>query len=160
MITRPLDLASRLRPEPRNFDWLFYVNGVALVFFFTLFGSPFVLAPGLSVEFRLPVAEGANANARPITHSITVQASGQVFTPQGNLKIELTPQGNLKMEQVEQWLAAQAKTAKAPVLLVRGDAEVHQSVMVAISGTATKVGFVDVTWASVDAADGARTGGR
>ena len=27
MLSRPLDLASRLRPEPRNFDWLFIVNG-------------------------------------------------------------------------------------------------------------------------------------
>ena len=159
MITRPLDLASRLRPEPRNFDWLFYVNGVALVFFFTLFGSPFVLAPGLSVEFRLPVAAGANANAKPITHAITVQASGQILTPHGNLKMEEVD-GVLKMEQVERWLADQAKTAKAPVLLVRGEAAVHQSVMVAISAAATKVGFVHVTWASVDAADSARTGGR
>ena len=31
MITRPLDLASRLRPEPRSFDWLFYVNGGVIV---------------------------------------------------------------------------------------------------------------------------------
>lgn len=150
MITRPLDLASRMRPEPRNFDWLFYVNGLALLFFFTLFGSPFVLAPGLSVEFHLPVVAGANANAKPITHSITVQASGQIFTPHGNLK----------MDQVGAWLATQAKTNKAPVLLVRGDAAVHTSVMMAISGMAKKVGFVDVTWASVDAADSARTGGR
>jgi biopolymer transport protein ExbD len=27
MITRPLDLASKLRPEPRNFDFLFLING-------------------------------------------------------------------------------------------------------------------------------------
>ena len=31
MITRPLDLASKMRPEPRNFDWLFYVNAGLLV---------------------------------------------------------------------------------------------------------------------------------
>jgi biopolymer transport protein ExbD len=150
MITRPLDLASRMRPEPRSFDWLFYVNGLALVLFFTLFGSPFVLAPGLSAEFRLPVTEGANSNAKPITHSITIQESGQI----------LTPYGNLKEDQLEAWLATQAKTTKAPVLLVRGDAKVRTSVMFAISGMARKVGFIDVTWASVDAADSARTGGR
>ena len=46
MITRPLDLASKLRPEPRNFDWLFFVNAGLLVLFFVLFGSRFVLAPG------------------------------------------------------------------------------------------------------------------
>jgi biopolymer transport protein ExbD len=150
MITRPLDLASRLRPEPRNFDWLFYVNGVALVFYFTLFGSPFVLAPGLSVEFRLPVAAGAIANAKPTTHFITVLATGQILTSHGPLKIE----------QVESWLAEQAKTTKAPVLLVRGDLGVTMSVFGLISGAARRVGFVDVTWAAVDADDGARSGGR
>src|SRR5688572_17335056 len=106
MITRPLDLASRMRPEPRNFDWLFYVNGLALCLFFALFGSPFVLAPGLGVEFGLPVAEGANANAKRITHAVTVEASGQILTPIGNLTIDKVPA----------WLAAEAKTTKAPVL--------------------------------------------
>ena len=47
MITRPLELSSRLRPEPRTFDWVFYVNGGLIVLFFSLFGSQFVLAPGL-----------------------------------------------------------------------------------------------------------------
>ena len=31
MITRPLDIAAKLRPEPRNFDFLFFVNGGLLV---------------------------------------------------------------------------------------------------------------------------------
>jgi biopolymer transport protein ExbD len=148
MITRPLDLASRLRPEPRNFDWLFYVNVVVLVFFFSLYGSPFVLAPGLSVQ--LPVAAGANANAKPITHFISVLPSGRV----------LTPEGPLKLEQLETWLAKQATTAKSPVLLVRGDRAVSMSTFGLISGTARRVGFVDVTWAMMDSSDGARSGGR
>ena len=149
MITRPLDLASRLRPEPRNFDWIFYVNGVALVFFFFLYGSPFVLAPGLSIE-ELPVAAGANANAKPTTHFITVLETGHIYTPDGPLKLD----------QVDAWLAVQAKTVKAPVLLVRGDAKVPISIISLISGAARRVGFVDVTLASVEASDAARTGGR
>ena len=43
MITRPLDLASKLRPEPRNFDWLFFVN-----------------AGLLSLRQSIPVIMGAN----------------------------------------------------------------------------------------------------
>ena len=35
VITHPLDLASRLRPPPRNFDALFLVNGALLVLFFS-----------------------------------------------------------------------------------------------------------------------------
>jgi biopolymer transport protein ExbD len=150
MITRPLDLASRLRAEPRNFDGLFYVNAGLLALFFSLFGSAFVLAPGLSVGFRFPVAAGAKANAMPTTHFISVLATGQIFTSQGPLKFE----------QLESWFAEQARSTKRPVLLVRGDALVPMSVAGAITGAATRAGFQDVTWAMVDAADSARSGGR
>ena len=54
MITRPLDLASKLRTEQRSLDALFWVNVGILVLFFTLFGSRFVLAAGLGVNFSLP----------------------------------------------------------------------------------------------------------
>ena len=80
MITRPLDLASRLRPEPRNFDWLFFVNGGLIVLFFTLFGSRFVLAPGVAV---LPAIAGANAGARATTHQISVVSANQIFAGDG-----------------------------------------------------------------------------
>ena len=72
MITRPLDLASRLRPPPRNFDAWFYVNAGLLVLFFYWFGSRFILAPGLGVNFQLPRIAGARAGAAPATHHITV----------------------------------------------------------------------------------------
>jgi hypothetical protein len=38
---------------------LFYVNVGALAVFFFVFGSRFVLAPGLAVDFALPVSGGA-----------------------------------------------------------------------------------------------------
>ena len=62
MLTRPLELASRLRPAPRGLAWPFLVNAGLLVLFFSLFGSRFVLAPGLGVDFRLPTVAGANAH--------------------------------------------------------------------------------------------------
>src|SRR4051812_31791048 len=80
MITRPLDLGSKLRPPPLNFDWLFVANAGLLALFFMVFGSRFVLAPGLGVAFRLPTVAGANAAARPPTHVINVLESGQIFT--------------------------------------------------------------------------------
>jgi biopolymer transport protein ExbD len=137
MITRPLDLASRLRPAPRNFDGLFFVNAGMIVLFFALFGSPFVLAPGLSVEFRLPVAAGANASARAPTHVMSVLATGQIFTSHGARTLEELPA----------YFVEQAKTAKEPLLLVRGDADVPTSVVATISSAARQAGFVDVLWA-------------
>jgi biopolymer transport protein ExbD len=150
MITRPLNLASRLRPPPRSIDVLFFVNVGLLVLFFELFGSRYVLAPGLGVNFRLPMAAGANANAKPPTHFIDVLATGQIFTPQGVRKIE----------EMDAWFAAQARSTKEPLLLVRGDALVPSSVVAEISSAATRAGFVDVLWAAGETPDRARGGGR
>jgi biopolymer transport protein ExbD len=131
MITRPLDLASRLRSEPRRFDGLFFVNGGLLVLFFVLFGSRFVLSPGLGVEFELPRVAGANAGARPTTHVITVVNAGQIFAGDGVRGID----------QLPGWLNAQAKTVRTPSLLVEAGAGVPTSMLAEILGMAQQAGF-------------------
>ena len=148
MITRPLDLASRLRSEPRSFDGLFFVNVGVLALFFTLFGSSFVLAPGLGVNFRLPVAAGADANAKAPTHVISVLPTGQILTSHGWRKIE----------ELDGWFREQARGTKDPVLLVRGDRGVSVDLLGAISSAATNAGFV-VMWAASEA-ESQRSGGR
>jgi hypothetical protein len=75
MITRPLDLASRLKPAPRGLDALFYVNVGALAVFFLVFGSRFVLAPGLAVDFALPAADEAGTARVTTDIVIAVPAS-------------------------------------------------------------------------------------
>ena len=137
MIARPLDLASRLRPEPRNFDWLFYVNGGLIGLFFALFGSQFVLAPGMSIDF-LPKAAGASVNAKPTTHAITVLASGLILTSDG----PRTP------EQLEVSFRSMAKTVKNPVLLVKGEGAVSANVIVKITAQARNAGFQELIWAT------------
>lgn len=131
MITRPLDLASKLRPEPRNFDWLFFVNAGLIVLFFSLFGSRFVITPGIAVDFRLPAAKGAQANTRRITHTIDVRNADQI----------LTEDGLRTMVELKEWLRVQALATKSPVLLVRADAKVALSVWMEISSAAKAVGF-------------------
>ena len=149
MITRPLELAARLRPEPRNLDWLFFVNGGLLAVFFGLFGSPFVLAPGLSLNFRLPAVAGAEANARPPTHVISIVNAEQIFTDDGWRKLT----------DLKGWLLQQKKDGRAPLLLVRGSAEVQASVLAEISNAADAAGF-GVLWAADELAGGAKKGGR
>jgi biopolymer transport protein ExbD len=131
MITRPLDLAARLRPAPPSLDWLFFVNVALLGLFFALFGSPFVLAPGLGVDFQLPMVANAKADARPATHYITVVNAGQIFAGDGLRN----------MEQLREWLHAQAKTAKQPSLLVLASRSVPVSVFMDIAGAARAEGF-------------------
>ena len=132
MITRPLDLASKLRPEPRNFDWLFFVNAGLLVLFFSAFGSRFVLAPGIGVNFRLPSAVGAEASARRTTHMIDVSSSGQI----------LTEDGVRTMAELKEWLRVQALATKSPVLLVRADTEkVPLAVLTEIYSAGAPLGY-------------------
>jgi len=141
MITRPLDLAGKLRSEPRSFDWMFWVNAAAVVLFFGVFGSRFVLAPGLGVDFRLPVVVGAAASAKAPTHMISVTEGGKIFTSDGlrDLK-ELTP-----------WLEDQVHGAGAPVLLVRADDGVSLAMQADITNAAQSVGF-EVIFAAEDPA--------
>jgi biopolymer transport protein ExbD len=148
MITRPLDLGSRLRPPPRNFDWLFFVNGGLLAVFFGLFGSPFVLAPGLSLNFRLPTVPGAEANARSPTHVISVVNSEQI----------IMEDGFHKLSDLRGWLLKQKKGARPPLLLVRGSAEGQISVLAEISSAAAAAGF-EVLWAAGEPANSRREGG-
>jgi biopolymer transport protein ExbD len=130
MITRPLDLASRLRPEPRSFDWLFLVNAGLVVLFFTVFGSRFVLSPGVAV---LPAISGAITGARITTHQISVVSANQIFAGDGLRDLE----------QLNAWLVQQAKEGRhsTPVLLLQVNAQVEFDVVARIGSMANANGF-------------------
>ena len=144
MITRPLDLASKLRPEPRNLDWLFFANAGLIVLFFSLFGSNFVLAPGLGVDFQLPSVEGANFSAKSPTHVLSVLRSGQIITNDGICPIN----------ELEGWFLLQRRATKVPIILVRGDGAVPTDLLAAIANAAKKAGIVEpVIWAATVPSD-------
>jgi biopolymer transport protein ExbD len=134
MIARPLDLASRLRPASRDFDTLFYVNVGLLALFFALFGSRFVLSPGLSLNFQVPQVAGAGEGAMPTTSYLSVLRTGQIFTDDGLFS----------MAQLQDWLQAQAKQYRRPSLLIRASAGAPVSSLTEISNLAFKAGFIRV----------------
>ena len=140
MITRPLDLASRLRSPPRNFDGLFFVNAGLIVLFFSLWGSKFVLAPALGVGFQLPSAAGALVEARSPTSFISVTDFGQI----------LAGDGLRTMEQLRSWLREEAKKASQPVLLVRASRGVALALAMEIESMAVEEGFVGVMLAAFE----------
>ena len=146
MIARPLDLARRLRAEPRDLDAIFYVNVGVLALFFTLFGSRFVLAPGLGLDFELPQVEGAREGAAPTTCYISVLRTGQIFTDDGLFNLA----------QLQDWLNAQAKLYRRPSLLIRASAGVPLSSLSRIFDLAHRAGFRVVVGAEDPAAAGAR----
>ncbi len=131
MIARPLDLASRLRPPPHGTGALHYVNVGLLGLFFALFGSRFVLAPGLGVDFQLPQQPGAQAGAAQASTVISVLRSGQIFTDAGLLD----------MGQLSTWLKARSGRDPHPTLLIRASSEVSLSKLVEIEGVAQDAGF-------------------
>ena len=127
MITRPLDLASLLRPAPRSFDAFFYVNVGALALFFMVFGSRFVLAPGVT----LPRFEGSASGATTATCHLSVLRSGQIFTEDGLLS----------RTQLREWLAARARQDRSPALLIKASDGVTLSALADIQAAAVAAGF-------------------
>lgn len=135
MITRPLDLASKLRDKPRTFDFLFFVNGGLIVLFFSLFGSRFVLAPGLGVEFQIPTMAGASAGAVTTDRFISVLPTGQIFAD-----------GLMNISQLSEWMKSEAKRLKSPSLLIRASSGVPISQLTDIVSIARKAGFTRIVW--------------
>jgi biopolymer transport protein ExbD len=135
MITRPLDLASRPRRAPRNFDAFYFINAGLIMLFFLMFGSRFVLAPGLGVGFALPTMKGAQATAVATNVFISMPRSGVVL---------VADQGKIDFTQLGGWLQARAKEHKAPVLLIRADGSVPMQDIADIEARAMAAGFIYV----------------
>lgn len=139
MITRPLQLSDKLRPSPRSMDALFYVNAVLLGVFFALFGSRFVLSPGIELlqpDFALPASEGVGGTAVSTMAVISILGPNMVFTAEGRMSF-----GELGV-----WLPTQvARGGESDSrLLVRADARVSAEDLMTISDLATKSGFTGV----------------
>ncbi len=145
MITRPLDIASRLAPPPRNFDVLFYVNVGALALFFLLFGSRFVLSPGLILGDPLPSIEGARSTAVRTTCHLRILGSGQI----------LTDEGLLTQAQLPEWLRTQGHRDKHAVLLLLAGVDVPIGEITRIQSMAVGAGFSYVALAAQESPSGA-----
>jgi|HubBroStandDraft_6_1064221.scaffolds.fasta_scaffold543474_2 biopolymer transport protein ExbD len=136
MITQPLDLSSRPRPPPRNFDAFYFINVGLIVLFFLLFGSRFVLAPGLGVGlkggFALPAMEGARTGAVATNVFISVPRPGVVL---------VNDEGMINFTRLGTWLQARAKEHRMPALLIRADRRVPMQDIADIRALAAAAGF-------------------
>lgn len=146
MITRPLDLASRLRPAPRGVDALFYVNVAALGVFFFVFGSRFVLAPGLAVDFALPAAD-ESATARLGTDVVIAVPASNMAVVDGAV---------VDFNGLGEWLRVRAKNApeaEAPKkrLLVQASGALPAKDIALVYALAAEAGFGGVLIATDEA---------
>ncbi len=134
MITRPLDLSSRLKRPPRSFELLFYVNGGLIVMFFVLFGSRFVLSPGLGVDFRVPEMPGAVDAAVPTDVVIAIKGSDMAFVEGAKVNFA----------GLRQYLATRGKGRSNLRLLVQADASLTTRDLTEVYEMARAAGFVAV----------------
>ena len=148
MITRPLDLASRLRPLSRGWDALFYVNVGLLALFFVLFGSRFVLAPGLAVDFALPQAGSAATSVVMTDVVIAVPASGMAVVD--GAVLDLPRLGAWLREQTGAG-ASDPADAKPKRLLVQASGALPARDLSAIYALAADAGFAGVLVATDEA---------
>jgi biopolymer transport protein ExbD len=120
-----------LRAPPRNYDWLFGVNAALIVLAFSIFGSRFVLSPGLGIGFALPTVPADTTELRPTTHVLTIVSEGQIFVRDGVKSLD----------ELSDWLRQQATTVKQPTLLVRAGAGVPAQILAAVLAKAHAAGF-------------------
>ena len=149
MITRPLDVSTRLRPPPRNFDCLFWVNGALIALFFSFFGSRFVLSPGIGMgkaEGMLPVVPNAVSGAVATQLQLEVAEGGKLCIDTGFISFEA----------LRDWLAEQAKRTPGAILLIKYNVSNPLDLLMRIVGAAGEVGL-KVQLAAVDRAQAGDT---
>jgi len=135
MITRPLELQSRLSPPPRDLDFFAWVNVGLIVLFFSLLGSRFILAQGLLVGaseegLKLPTSAGQQFVA---TASVVVSyRQDDVILFEGSI---------VKLPELQQKLEAYAKQHPGEVLLLLADKHVSAQAVTDLSVMARAAGF-------------------
>jgi biopolymer transport protein ExbD len=134
MITRPLNLSSRLRPPPRGFESLFYVNAGLIALFFVLLGSRFVLSPGLGVDFTVPEAPAALQAA--VSTDVVIAVKGRDMAFVGGAKVNFAG--------LERQLVRQVDGRKGMRLLVQADALLTAGDLIDIYDLARRAGFASV----------------
>ena len=140
MLTRPLELESRLSSPPRDFDFVAWVNVALIVVFFGLLGSRFVLAPGLLIGadkegFDLPKTATAGMQYSNTASVVVSYRRDDVILFQGAI---------VKLPELRERLAAYAKQHPGEVLLLLADRHVTMQAVSDLGVMAQSVGFAYV----------------
>jgi biopolymer transport protein ExbD len=134
MITRPLDLSSRLRPAPHGYEFVFYLNAGIIALFFVLFGSRFVLSPGLGLDFSVPVMPAALEGAVSTDVVVSVKGANLAFVE--GAKVDFSG--------LRSHLNERAKGVAGLRLLVQADASLTTRDLTEVYDMAREAGFASV----------------
>jgi len=134
MITRPLNLSSKLRSAPKNYDFLFYVNAGLIALFFVLFGSRFVLSPGLGVDFAVPTLRGAVDGATRTDVVIAIKGVDMAFVEGAKVNFN----------GLRSYLQKRAAGESGLRLLIQADAAFSTKDLAEVYDMAREAGFASV----------------
>lgn len=140
MITRPLELQSRLSPAPRDLDFFAWVNVGVVALFFALLGSKFVLAPGVPVDvassdgFVLPELASATQGAGPVSVVVSYRRDNVI----------LFEGGMYALPELRKHLEAYIREHPHAVMLARVDRQVSVQGFLDFCELARTVGFARV----------------
>ncbi len=144
MITRPLDLESRMSPPPRDFNAVAWVNVGLIVLFFSLLGSRFVLATGVLIGVGEPgVIELPSVN--PASASTTATS---VVVSYRRDNVILFEGGMYSLAELRKHMEVYAKNNPGSVMLVRADRQVSNQALADLFALAGAVGFKNVLLAA------------
>jgi biopolymer transport protein ExbD len=138
MVTRPLDLLTRLRRPASSSDWLYFVNVGLIGLFFVLFYSKHVIAPGVLVQ-----NSASQRSLRLPSIPQAVELGGQVgFVVRVTTKnLIYTEDGKYTFAEFQTWLRNRAEINRNQRLLVIADDSVSLNDFSAIFDAATEAGY-------------------
>jgi biopolymer transport protein ExbD len=144
MITRPLELESRLSPPPRDLDFVAWVNTAVIVLFFSLLGSRFVLAPGLPIG-----VSNQTGLALPQTDVTAVNTgAAAVVVSYRRENVILFEGGMYSLTDLRKQMADYVRKHPGAVMLVRADRQVSLQDALDLIEMARSVGFANVLLAA------------
>lgn len=133
MITRPLELQSKVAAAPRDLDVFFWVNAGVICLFFALLGSKFVLAPVFPVDvnggFELPQTKGA------------VPRAAEVVVNYRRDNMILFEGGIYELANFRPVLERYAQQHKGATMIVRVDRQVSMQGFIDLCDLARAAGF-------------------
>lgn len=150
MITRPLDLVSRLSPPPRDLDFFAWVNVALIVMFFGLLGSRFVLAPGLAMAVG---ESGSTIDLPALGTSTGGEGVASVVVSYRRDNVILFEGGMYSQQDLRKKMAEYIKRQPGAVLLVRADRQVSMQAFLDLCEMAKSVGFANVLVAAESAGE-------
>lgn len=134
MIVQPFNFTSHLKQVSIGFDVVPFIDFCLILVFFALLGSPYVVAPGLTVN--LPAMQAPAADAIPTSRVLTVgEVEGRELIIFDN---------RVQTLKTLQETFANQPAAPGEVLLLRLQRDVSVQLLVRVNELAARAGFAAV----------------